>query len=53
MKQADFGDVPDVLWERTEPLLALFKRKRSDGNKPLSQRTILAEILYKCRSGCQ
>ncbi|WP_363322544.1 transposase [uncultured Desulfovibrio sp.] len=36
-----------------EPLLASFKRKRSGGSKPLLQRTILAEILYKCRRGCQ
>lgn len=34
-------------------LLAPFKRKRSGGSKSLSQRTILAGILYKCRSGCQ
>ena len=53
MKQTDFRDVPDELWERIEPLLAPFKRKRSGGSKPLSQRTILAGILYKCRSGCQ
>ena len=53
MKQTDFGDVPDELWERTEPLLAPFKRKRSGGSEPLSQRTILAEILFKCRNGCQ
>ena len=53
MKQTDFRDVPDELWERIEPLLAPFKRKRSGGSKPLSQRTVLAGILYKCRSGCQ
>ena len=53
MKQTDFRDVPDELWGRIEPLLAPFKRKRSGGSKPLSQRTILAGILYKCRSGCQ
>ena len=29
MKQTDFRDVPDELWERIEPLLAPFKRKRS------------------------
>lgn len=49
----DFRDVPDELWTRIEPLLVPFKRKRSGGSKPLSQRTILAGILYKCRSGCQ
>lgn len=53
MKQTDFRDVPDELWERIEPLLTPFKRKRSGGSKPLSQRTVLAGILYKCRSGCQ
>lgn len=47
MKQTDFRDV----WERIEPLLAPFKRKRSAGSKPLSQRTVLGGILHKCRSG--
>ena len=53
MKQTDFRDVPDELWERIEPLLAPFKRKRSGGSKPLAQRTVLAGSLYKCRTGCQ
>lgn len=53
MKQLDFRDVPDELWKRIEPLLAPFKRKRSGGSKPLAQRTVLAGILYKCRTGCQ
>lgn len=53
MKQTDFRDVPDELWERIEPLLAPFKRKRSGGSKPLAQRTVLAGILCKCRTGCQ
>ena len=35
MKQTDFRDVPDELWERIESLLAPFKRKRSGGSKPL------------------
>ena len=51
MKQTDFRDVPDELWERIEPLLASFKRNGS--SRPLPQRTVLAGILYKCRSGCQ
>ena len=51
MKQTDFRDVPDELWERIEPLLAPFKRKRSADSKPLSQRTVLGGILHKCRSG--
>lgn len=45
-------DVPDELWKRIEPLLDPFKRTRSGGSRPLSQRTILAGILYKCGSGC-
>ena len=54
MKQTDFRDVPDELWERIETLLAPFKRKRSGGgSRPLSRLTVLAGILYKCRSGCQ
>lgn len=39
--------------ECIEPLLAPFKRKRNGGSRPLPQRTVLAGILYKCRSGCQ
>ena len=53
MKQIDFRDVPDELWERVDPLLETFKRKRNGGSPPLPQCTILAGILYKCRSGCQ
>ncbi len=45
--------MPDELWERIEPLLEPFKRKRSGGSPPLPQRTVLAGILYRCRSGCQ
>ena len=52
MNQTDFRDVPDELWERIVPLLTPFKRKRSGGSKPPSQRTVLAGILSKCRSGC-
>ena len=36
------------LRERIELLLAPVKRKRRGGSKPLSQRTLLARILYKC-----
>ena len=36
MKETDFRDVPDELWEHIEPLLVPFKRKRSGGSKPLS-----------------
>ncbi len=53
MKHTDFRDAPDDLWERIKPLPAPFKRTRSGGSRPLPQRTILAGILYKCRSGCQ
>ncbi len=53
MKQIDFRDVSNDLWERVEPLLEAFKRKRSGGGPSLPQRKILAGILYKCRSGCQ
>lgn len=53
MKQTDFRDVPDELWEHIEPLLAPFRRKRNGGSRPLPQRTVLAGILYKYRSGCK
>ena len=45
MKQTDFRDVSDELWERIEPLLAPFKRKRNGGSRPLPQRMVLAGIL--------
>ena len=49
-----FRDVPDELWERIEasPCPVQTKKKRRQ-QKPLAQRTVLAGILYKCRTGCQ
>lgn len=53
MKQIDLREVPDDFWQNVAPLLEPFKRKRSGGKPPLPQRTILAGIIYKCRTGCQ
>lgn len=52
MKQTDFRDIPDELWKRIESFL-LRSNEKSDGSKLSSQRTVLAGILYKCRTGCQ
>ena len=43
--------MPDELWERIDPLPAPFKRKRNGGSQPLPQRTVLAGIFCKYRSG--
>lgn len=53
IKQIEIRNILNELWERIEPLFAPFKRKRSGGSKPLSQRTVLTGILYKGRTGCQ
>lgn len=50
MKQTDFRDVPDELWERIEPILAPFKRKRNGGSRVLPQRTVLAGILLNAET---
>ena len=50
MKQTDFRDIPDELWKRIESFL-LRSNEKSDGSKLSSQRTVLAGILYKCRTG--
>ena len=43
MKQTDFRDVPDELWERIEPLLTPFKRKRSGAASPVLNVRFLPE----------
>ena len=51
MKQTDFPDVPEELGVHRVPSCSV-QAENSGGNKPLPQSTILAEILYKCLSGC-
>ena len=53
MTQIDFREVPDEFWTLVAPLLEPFKRNRSGGSPPLPQKTVLAGIIYKCRTGCQ
>lgn len=46
-------DVPDALWEKIEPLLVPFRRKRSGGVPPTDFRRLLAGMLYQLKTGCQ
>jgi len=49
----DFRDIPDELWEKIEPILDPFKRKRSGGSPPTSFRKIAGGIIYRLKTGCQ
>lgn len=46
-------EISDRLWERVEPLLEPFKRRRPGGSKPLEFRTVMNGILYVLKTGCQ
>ncbi|MEO5355497.1 MAG: IS5 family transposase [Magnetococcus sp. XQGC-1] len=46
-------EISDELWERVEPLLEPFKRKRPGGTKPIPFRNILNGILFQLKTGCQ
>jgi len=48
-----FKEIPDALWEKVQPLLAPFQRRRPGGKKPLAQRQVLNGILYVLITGCQ
>lgn len=50
LKNKDFRDVPDELWERVEPLLAPFKRQRNGGGiKPIPQLMPKYNLTKSCR----
>lgn len=54
MKQSyDFTELPDSLWEKAEPLLEPFKRKRSGGSPATPFRSILNGIIFRLKTGCQ
>jgi len=46
-------EVPDELWERTEPLLKRFDPPASTGRHPVDQRRVLDAIIFRLRTGCQ
>src|SRR5215471_9008694 len=48
--EAKFAEVPDELWECVHPLLP----KGPGGGRPrFDDRTILAAVIYRLRTGCQ
>ncbi len=49
----DFTELPDGLWEKVEPFLETFKRRRSGGSAPTSFRKILNGIIFRLKTGCQ
>jgi len=53
MKTNLFSEMPDSLWEKIEPILEPFKRKRLGGSPPLSFRNIMNGILFRLKTGCQ
>ena len=48
-----YHEIPDELWERIEPLLSPFIRKRTGGSAPTPFRVLLAGMLYRLKTGCQ
>lgn len=61
MATARSWEVPDVFWEKVEPLVPLpvrnpaqtYKRKSGGGRKPLAPRKVFEGIVYVLRTGCQ
>jgi transposase len=51
--EARFSDVPDLLWERIEPLLPVEPPKPHGGRPRNDNRRAMAGILYRLRTGCQ
>ena len=48
-----FHRIPDVLWERLEPLLPKYKVSREGGRPRLSLRNVADGIFYVLLTGCQ
>jgi transposase len=51
--EAKFADVPDALWERVESLLPKTPPRPKGGRPRVSDRVVLAAIVYRLRTGCQ
>jgi putative transposase len=45
--------VPDELWEKIEPILAVHDPPKPTGRPRLDQRAALDAIIFRMRSGCQ
>lgn len=51
---SDDWRIPDMVWERVEPLLPKKKRRKTHpGRRPLDFRQVLDGIFYVLRTGCQ
>jgi transposase len=50
---SSFFDVPEVLWQRIEPLLPKYPVSREGGRPRLPLRQVVAGMLYVLRTGCQ
>jgi transposase len=48
-----FDQIPDVLWERMEPVLPNYKRSCKGGRPRLPLRNVVTGVLYVLRTGCQ
>ena len=46
-------EIPDVLWQRIEPVLKEFWPRKATGRPPAYWRRMLNGILFRMRSGCQ
>lgn len=51
--EARFADVPERLWKIVESLLPQPQPRPRGGRPPTPNRTILAGIIYRLRTGCQ
>ena len=50
---SQFHQIPDVLWERIDLLLPIYKRSEKGGRPRLPLRNVVCGILYVLRTGCQ
>jgi transposase len=50
---ASFADLPDALWQRVAPLIPERSNRTRRGRPPVPNRTVMAGILYRLRTGCQ
>jgi transposase len=48
-----FHQIPDVVWERIDLILPIYKRSRKGGRPRLCLRKVVSGILYVLQTGCQ
>ncbi|MBI3988084.1 MAG: transposase, partial [candidate division NC10 bacterium] len=49
----DAWRIPDVLWDRIEPLLPKRRRCKKGGRSPVPTRQVMDGLFYVLRTGCQ